>query len=83
MNRRTGIQPAPVSQATLDAQVAQDMAETVDVALVWLNGRTSAEPWRFAHQLMVAGVFRQAGLLGLLDCTRCGDRGCDWCQAQR
>jgi hypothetical protein len=66
----------------LEAQVAQDMRETVDVAMVWLTGRTSAEPWRFAHQLMVAGVFRQAGLLGLIDCSRCGDRGCAWCQAQ-
>jgi hypothetical protein len=72
----------PISHAALLAQVDQDRKETVDVAMVWLTGRTSAEPWRFAHQLMVAGVFRQAGLLGLIDCSRCGDRGCEWCQAQ-
>lgn len=31
-------------------------------------------------RVMLASVFAQAGLMGVVLCTRCGDRGCDWCR---
>lgn len=35
---------------------------------------------RVASGIMLATVYEQAGLLGLVTCTRCGDVGCDWCR---
>lgn len=56
-------------------------------AIMWLRNapRTSSARARraLAHRLMVASVYLQAGLLGVVNCSRCGDRGCDWCSPLR
>lgn len=82
--------PAPVDrvrQALIRAGMAKDLRrEDLRAAVYWLSagnlrGRGHREERvRMAHQLVCASVWAQAGLLGLVDCSRCGDRGCEWCR---
>lgn len=49
--------------------------------LMWLRHAGVADRCELATRIMVSSVFAQAGLMGLVTCTRCGDRGCDWCRS--
>jgi hypothetical protein len=65
-------------------QVADEQRAGLDATLMWLTSpgaRTSRPRDRqhFARTLMLGSVLTQAGLLGLVDCSRCGDLGCNWC----
>lgn len=59
-------------------------AEARSGVLLWLTNAselvTPATRRDVAAAIMRATVWEQAGLLGLVTCTRCGDRGCDWCR---
>lgn len=59
--------------------------QEVGAAVMWLTHAgmvTPAARRRFATRMMLAAVFAQAALLGLVRCTRCGDRGCDMCRGR-
>lgn len=67
-------------------QVLQGMARAEaeaarTYALAVLTGEVpTRHPVAYASRHMVTSVWVQAGLLGLVACSRCGDLGCDWCQ---
>lgn len=72
-----------------NAVVMADELRHADIGSVvlWLSnaarGVVSPEVRRdVATRVLVASVWQQAGVLGLVRCTRCGDRGCDWCRAR-
>lgn len=75
----------PAAQREVDLQVAQQRLEGVDGALYVLTSPRSPDPdshhlrRHLAAQVVKASLWLQAGLLGLVACSRCGDRGCDWC----
>lgn len=56
-------------------------AQDRDAVLYWLrhSGVGREERVRMATRLMVGSLYAQAGLHGLVRCSRCGDTGCDWC----
>lgn len=63
-------------------QMAQSLADADrDAAIVMLkhSPMPASGRRRFVARLMLGSVFAQAGIHGLVDCTRCGDRGCEWC----
>lgn len=62
---------------TLDELAAADR----DAVIYWLRNTGVPAPARrrMALRMMLATVFQQAGILELVDCSRCGDRGCGWC----
>lgn len=65
-------------QLQADALARQDR----DAILLWLRWSGAADRTELATRLLIGSVFAQAGLLGVVTCTRCGDRGCDWCRGQ-
>lgn len=75
--------PVSVAAHSPEAEAAYHAQADRNAAVLWLRHapRTSTARGRQAlvHRMMMASVFLQAGLLGVVNCTRCGDRGCDWC----
>lgn len=70
----------PAQLARIHEQVDDERRSTVDAVVMWLcHAPTRTSRIELATKLMVASLYVQAGLLGLVECSRCGDRGCDWC----
>lgn len=71
----------PNTVARIELQVEQERRSTIDAVMMWIDhGPTPQSRRELATRLMVASVYVQAGLLGLVRCSRCGDLGCDWCR---
>lgn len=62
-----------------ERMAAELAADDRDAIMLWLVHSGAADRTELASRLLIGSVFAQAGLLGLVSCTRCGDRGCDWC----
>jgi hypothetical protein len=66
----------------IDLAVMDELKRAKDAALMYLEHGP-----RFDHlsrrrvvvDLMTHATYRQAELLGLVDCGQCGDQGCDLC----
>lgn len=74
------------TEAVVEAFVAELRADAVAGAVLWLShaGAASVTARRdVAARIMRASVYEQAGVLGLVRCTRCGDQGCGHCQLRR
>lgn len=74
-----------IAERVTRAMVRELRADAIASTIAWLrdNHPDLVSPWTrrdVAARTMTASVFEQAALLGLLTCSRCGDRGCDWCR---
>lgn len=66
----------------LQAQADEERRTTRDAVMYWLlnSGVNRKARREFAARTLLGSVFAQAALVGLLSCSRCGDRGCDYCR---
>lgn len=72
----------PNQRRELEDQADAERHRAIEGTLYWLThaGVPARARRRVAALGMVASVFAQAALLGVVGCSRCGDRGCDWCK---
>ena len=77
-----------MTAAVLPAPDARELAAEAlrradtDAVVLWLRHAglsTRSSRVQLAARIMLASVLQQAGIVGLLSCARCGDRGCSWC----
>jgi hypothetical protein len=51
-----------------------------DAVILWLRNSGVPDRTQLARRLMLASVFAQAAVLGVIECAGCGDRGCWRCR---